>query len=346
MNRNIKNDLQTSLFSLLSKNTGINVNNYPDARIFITEEEHNALQHDVLPMATLRFGRNQIASIYKYKGLNYVIVPNVYENVSLASLSLVDDIKEISYVYIVDNSISPSESATEAELEEHIFIDETVKDIQWEEITPFFPKFSLFQIKDVVHDNELLLYLKRICIAFVCETKEMLQLPYDSDTIAAFVDIANSTDVNIPYDNILRSLLSYHWKFCFIDLYRCQERLLLLAWVEEFKNSMNSGLSLADLHGKMKVRYKTEHHEDENIYYLYDFLPQTILDLLTNADTTKKKAKFIYDLRNKIVHFQRTDSEVDSKSDSEWNMIVSFVLKTIPFLYSRFSQHITELPDL
>ena len=81
MNRNIKNDLQTSLFSLLSKNTGINVNNYPDARIFITEEEHNALQHDVLPMVTLRFERNQIASIYKYKGLNYVIVPNVYENV-------------------------------------------------------------------------------------------------------------------------------------------------------------------------------------------------------------------------------------------------------------------------
>lgn len=346
MNRNIITDLQTKLFSLLTKDTGINVNNYPDARIFVTEEEYNALQYDVSQMAILRFGRNQIASIYKYKGLNYLIVPNVYENVSLTSLSLVDDIKEISYVYIVENSISPSELATETELEEHIFIDETVNKIQWEEITPFFPKFSLFQINDVVPDKELSLYLKRICIAFVCETKEMQQLPYDSNTIAAFVDIANSTDGNIPYDNILRSLLSYHWKFCFIDLYRCQERLLLLAWVEEFKNSMNSGLSLTDLHGKMKDRYKTEHHERENLYSLYDFLPQTILDSLTNVDTTKKKADFIYDLRNKIVHFQRTDLEVDSKLDSEWNMIVSFVLKTIPFLYNRFSQHITELPDL
>lgn len=346
MNRNIKNDLQKKLFSLLSKETGINVNNYPNARIYLTREEYNALQHDVLPKATLCFGRNQIASIYKYKGLNYLIVPNVYENVSLTSLSLVDDIKEISFVYIVSNSISPSESATEAELEEHIFIDENVEDIQWEEITPFFPKFSLFQINDSVLDNELPLYLKRMCIAFVCETKEMQQLPYDSDTIAAFVDIANSTDVNIPYDNILRSLLSYHWKFCFIDLYRCQERLLLLAWVEEFKNSMNSGLSLSDLHGKMKDRYKTEHHERENMQSLYNFLPQTILDSLTSADTTIKKANYIYDLRNKIVHYQRTDFEVDSKPDSEWNMIVSFVLKTIPFLYNKFSQHITELPDL
>lgn len=346
MNRNIKNDLQKKIFSLLSKETGINVTNYPNARILLTKEEYNALQHDVLPKATLCFGQNQIASIYKYKGLNYLIVPNVYENVSLTSLSLVDDIKEISFVYIVSNSISPSESATEAELEEHIFIDENVKDIQWEEITPFFPKFSLFQINDAVLDNELPLYLKRMCIAFVCETKEMQQLPYDSDTIAAFVDIANSTDVNIPYDNILRSLLSYHWKFCFIDLYRCQERLLLLAWVEEFKNSMNSGLSLSDLHGKMKDRYKTEHHERENMQSLYNFLPQTILDSLTSADTTIKKANYIYELRNKIVHYQRTDFEVDSKPDSEWNMIVSFVLKTIPFLYNKFSQHITELPDL
>lgn len=77
MKRNIKNDLQKKLFSLLSKETGINVNNYPNARIFLTEEEYNALQHDVLPKATLCFGRNQIASIYKYKGLNYLIVPNV-----------------------------------------------------------------------------------------------------------------------------------------------------------------------------------------------------------------------------------------------------------------------------
>ena len=109
---------------------------------------------------------------------------------------------------------------------------------------------------------------------------------------------------------------------------------------------MNSGLSLADLHGKMKVRYQTEHHERENMQSLYNFLPQTILDSLTSADTTIKKANYIYELRNKIVHYQRTDFEVDSKPDSEWNIIVSFVLKTIPFLYNKFNQHITELPDL
>ena len=97
---------------------------------------------------------------------------------------------------------------------------------------------------------------------------------------------------------------------------------------------------------KMKTRYSTEHHECDNIRYLYDFLPETTLDILTTADTPFKKADYIYKLRNKIVHFQRTDEDIESIPDSDWNMIIRFVLKTIPFLYNRFNQHIIELPDI
>lgn len=347
MNRNIKN-IQSKLFSLLTIHTDIDIKSYTNAHVFVTEEEYEALRKDVFPKATIRYGRGQIASIYEYKSINYLIVHNDYENTSLPILSAVDDIKEIGYVYIVENSISPLDSATRQELEENIFIDENVKDILWERISKYFPGYSLFKINDVVPSNsdEIHIYLKRLCIALVCETREIHQLPYDQDTIAAFMDIANSTDNNIPYDNILRSLLSYHWKFCFIDLYRCQERLLLLAWVEEFKASMNSGLTLVDLHKKMKTRYSTEHHERDNIRYLYDFLPETTLDILTAEDTPFKKADYIYKLRNKIVHFQRTDEDIESIPDSDWNMIIRFVLKTIPFLYNRFNQHIIELPDI
>ena len=347
MNRNIK-DIESRLFSLLVNRTDIDIKNYPNTRVFVTREEYNSLRKDVLSKATFRYGRNQIASIYEYNSINYLIVSNDYENTSLQTLSPVDDIKEIGYIYIVENSISPLESATRQELEENIFIEENIKDIQWEQISKYFPGYSLFKINDVVPSNkdETLLYLKRLCIALVCETKEIQQLPYNQYTLSAFMDIANSTDNNIPYDNVLRSLLSYHWKFCFIDLYRCQERLLLLAWVEEFKASMNSSLALADLHEKMKSRYNTEHHECDNIRYLYDFLPQITLDILTTAETSSKKADYIYKLRNRIVHFQRTDEDIESITDSDWNMIIRFVLKTIPFLYNRFNKHIIELPEL
>ena len=131
MNRNIK-DMQSKLFNLLNQRAGIDLSQYPTARVFVTEDEYEALHKDVLPKATLRYGRGQIAAIYEYKSINYLIVPDIYENVSVATLSPVDDINEIGYVYIVENSIPPLESATKEELEEHIFDDENVKDIRWD----------------------------------------------------------------------------------------------------------------------------------------------------------------------------------------------------------------------
>ena len=79
---------------------------------------------------------------------------------------------------------------------------------------------------------------------------------------------------------------------------------------------------------------------------IYMISPETTLDILTAEDTHFKKADYIYKLRNKTVQFQRTDEDIESIPDSDWNMIIRFVLKTIPFLYNRFNQHIIELPDI
>lgn len=347
MNRNIKR-MQDKLFGLLTKHTEIERSDYPNARLYLTKEEYDTLGKDVLPKETLSFGKNQIVSIYEYKNKYYLIAPDDYESSTISSLSPIDDIKEIIFVHIVENEISALEIATKIVLEEYILLEENVQNIQWEQINQYFPKFILFQINESVPlvDTEIHSYLRQLCIALVCNTKKLHQLPYEDDTISGFIEISNSINKNIPYDNVLRSLLSSDWRLCFIDLYTCQERLLMLAWVEEFKTSLCSPLSLSDLHGKMKKRYKTEHHECENMRTLYNFLPNQILDLLNENEKPEKKADHIYTLRNTIVHFQRSNDLVSSKSDSEWNMIVRFILNTIPFLYDKFNQHIMELKDL
>ena len=69
MNRNIKN-IQSKLFSLLAIHTDIDIKSYTNARVFVTEEEYEALRKDVFPKATIRYGRGQIASIYEYKSIN------------------------------------------------------------------------------------------------------------------------------------------------------------------------------------------------------------------------------------------------------------------------------------
>lgn len=347
MNRNVK-QVQKELFELLTKHTSIQLEEYPNIKVFFSKEEYEAVCRDVILIVQLHYGRNQLACIYEYKGNSYLLLPAIYEGIGMASLEPVSDSMPIQFIHYVTNQIEPKDNITEDELLEFVFVDPSIEQVEWESIIKFFPPFTMFKINDVLpfDDGEKLIYLKRLCIEAVCQTGKNHQLPFDSNTISAFSALASSNDNNIPYDNVLRSLLSYHWKFCFIDLYRCQERLLLLAWVDEFKNTMNSGLTIGELYKAMKIRYKTEHHEDENMRLLYNLLPQGTLDLMTKESDIEKKADYIYQLRNRIVHFQHSDVEIESMKDDEWNMIVRFVLTTLPFLYTKLQQYIVELPGV
>lgn len=347
MNRNVS-DVQNQLFNLLSKGTSIQLDKFPKIKVFLSQEEFDAVNKDIIPLSQFRFGKDQIVCIYEYHGENFLVMPEIYEDISIPSLEGASDIKPIQIINYVTNCIEPLGTATEEALLQYVFTDEDVEKVEWDVILEFFPAFTMFKIKDIlpVDEDDRMVYLKRLCIEAVCQTKELLQLPFDVDVINSFSAIASSLDNNIPYDNVLRSLLSYQWKFCFIDLYRCQERLLMLAWVDGFKKTMLSGLTLHDLYIAMKERYNTEHHERENMITLYSLLPQNILDLLVKALTADKKSEFIYDLRNNIVHYQRSDESVDSIKDEEWNMIVHFLLASLPCLYGKLQNCINELPEL
>ena len=98
----------------------------------------------------------------------------------------------------------------------------------------------------------------------------------------------------------------------------------------------------------MKSVYSTEHHEDKNIASLYNLLPDNILDVLKDEEkgNAEKIAKYIYTLRNTIVHYQRTEAIIDQMSDVQWNKIIQFLLMAIPYLYDHLAIHIEELPDV
>lgn len=349
MSRTIK-EVQHNLFSLLTKRaSSIELEEYPKVRIYLTGDEFDSLSKDISLLAIVNLGKEHTASIYNYKGFPYLVVSAEYENLEIDYLSPVEDIKEIGILFITDNKFSPKSTVTELDLLENIFIDtENDNDIEWSTVANYFPKYSIFKIEDSIPQDsiEAQIYLKKLCIALQCKTKALCMLPFDDKTIDAFLDIANTYDNNIPFDNILRSMMSNDWKFCFIELYRCQERLLLLAWVDEFKKTMNSSLTLAELHKNMKSRYHTEHHEDQNIISLYNLLSSDMLDLLSVGDTHCEKAKYIYDLRNKIVHYQKSNTYIEGINDSDWNNIIKFILKSIPHLYLALRNHINELPEL
>ena len=176
-------------------------------------------------------------------------------------------------------------------------------------------------------------------------TPKMLILGFEVPTLQKYVEIFDSGDQNISIDNLLHSLGSNYWKFCFVDIYRCIERLFVLAWVHNYKTTMQSSLTPNQIHDALKNRFRIEKHEKENIEYLFTLLDPATRALLTPASGGMNPDNYIYELRNKIVHYQKTETEIDGIDAGKWNVIVRFLLASILELYPQFSGYITDLPN-
>lgn len=347
MSRSI-NKIMSEFFALLTKCSKINHQDYKSIRLFVTEEEFAAISSGIIHLVSINFGNGHIASLYSYQNKTFLILPACYDGNEREGLQACDLPNEIWLYHVVENKIIPLEKANDNELLMNVFTEIDVTDVSFDSVINYFPGMIGFIVNDILPDDitKKESFLRQLCLEMFCKTPSLFSLPFDNHTINAYLDIANTDNVDIPIDNVLRSIISYRWKFCFIDLYRCHERLFMLAWVDEFKSSMKSTLELQELYDKMRRVYRTEHHEDKNIVSLYKLLPVNILNTLKDKEdrNAEKIAKEIYKLRNTIVHYQRTEKELDQISDFQWNKIIRFLLMAIPYLYNHFAKHIEELP--
>lgn len=349
MSRSVKKMME-EFFTLLTNHSTINLQDYKSIRLFVTEGEFTAINSGITHLVSVNFGYGHIASLYFYQNNTYMILPACYDGNERDGLQASDIPNELWLYHIVRNKIFPLEKANDNELLMNVFTEVDVTDVSFESVINYFPSMIGYIVDDVVPNDVTMKesYIRRLCLEMLCNSSSLLSLPFNNDTKNAYLDIANTDNVNIPIDNVLRSIISYRWKFCFIDLYRCHERLFMLAWVDEFKSSMQSTLGLKELYKNMKCVYSTEHHEDKNITSLYNLLPDNILDVLKDEEkeNAEKIAKYIYTLRNTIVHYQRTEAIIDQMSDDQWNKIIQFLLMAIPYLYDHLAYHIEELPDV
>lgn len=107
------------------------------------------------------------------------------------------------------------------------------KEVPFQKIVECFPEISIFTINDAVNDykNEI----NKLCIDFFCTHDEFVFLKFNANCIKYYKNILNCGYNEIPLDNILRSLTTTHWRYCFLDLYRCIERLYIIARAKEYK---------------------------------------------------------------------------------------------------------------
>lgn len=336
-----------TVFAKLAIGTEIKLENYPKIRVFLEKEEYDRLAGEVHILSTYVFARGLSFAMAEEKGQYYFISFGLEKELTSKLLRPVENILEISLAAIEKSEVERVPSVSEALLIEKVFINNETEDVQWESIEEFFPVLQTYQILDNVGttNEEYSTYLKRLALFGMCNHPEQLILGFEGSTLQKYIDVLDSGDLNIPTDNVLHSLGSNYWKFCFVDIYRCVERLFVLAWVHNYKTTMQSSLTPDQVHDALKNRFHVEKHEKDNIAYLFTLLSPATCALLSPASRGMNPENYIYDIRNKIVHYQKNEAEIDGIDTGTWNVIVRFLLQAILELYPMFSGYITALPN-
>ncbi len=164
---------------------------------------------------------------------------------------------------------------------------------------------------------------------------------------------------NVSFENIYLSLTSSHYKYHFLEIYRCIEALYYLPWMLDLK--VKSGVVLDAFNLAMMVSSSIQWREKEkpSIYYLFTHLPFSIFNTGTLEQTSffssllgakledteefkKRLAGVIYRIRNQSVH--QSDYEyIDSiqVTQSDWMILSEFMYSVVEYLYTKYKADIS-----
>lgn len=345
-------DIIQGIFQKLVASTNIELAKYSKIRLFLNRKEYEALASQIKILSTYVFNKDVCFVLLDYAGDVYFLTSGIGNEISTTDIVACENVKELSIISISESQISRLQTMTESALLNSVFVDPDIEDVEWSIIESFFPCIMTYKVNSPVGSSleERNAALKHLVLyALVC-SPDVLILPFDKQTLQEYNNLLNLGDKNIPGDNLIHSLASNYWRFCYFDIYRCIERLYVLGWVHNFKTTLSSGLKIEDLHSVLKEKFNmktgVEIHEDSNIEYLFSLLPQSTRNILDPVRNGMRSDKFIYHLRNIIVHFQKNEAELEGFTDSQWNIIIRFLLSAIRDLYPILGTYINALPDV
>lgn len=239
--------------------------------------------------------------------------------------------------------------ATESFLEEYLFTGDDVSIVQLREFLPkCYGVINSYLIKEQLpaQKQERQLFIIKILYEYVIQNSSQRVLHFGNDTLVAYNNVLNNACKHIPIEDVFLSLLEKKYKFCFLDLFRCIERLFIVSMTHEFANTLNSSINKEQIASFVK-KYAGNGHQECQIHYLFTLLPASITDVAASAFTENVNvSKLFYDTRNNIVHYQLSESFHENFTESQWNSLIRFCLLAINFLYTEFDSYLTEIPEI
>lgn len=225
-----------------------------------------------------------------------------------------------------------------------------------EELLDFFEPVVFFEIMpDSIYSSRL---VNEVAYYVASYSRELIN-PKLEPFLVEFRSLL-SHDGSFMKQNIFWSMTSTHYKHAFLELYRCVESVYTLPRALSLKSK--TGLTLA---GHLVAKICIEElgwrrKEEDSLFRVLSLMPVSRLQLLalsrlpyvnsadwdfnlpeTNSKGIESLARFIYKLRNQMVHQFDAENETTITND-DWSVLIELLISVIDYI---FVQYAAELPQ-
>ncbi|OEH86561.1 hypothetical protein BHU72_13210 [Desulfuribacillus stibiiarsenatis] len=219
----------------------------------------------------------------------------------------------------------------------------------FKELLKYFETICIFEILPtcplVVEDIESFIGL------YLCYENTLRVLPFSKDTLEKYMLVFEQKFSKQFKENILVSLSSTNFKYCYLDLYRCIEMLYPFIYLGKFYENLEpTTLTMVDLAIKLHDDLAWKPVERNAIKKIIDETPAQFLERLTNAkyihiNEERHCGDWIYDIRNSIVHLRHNQKSMNLEK-VPWDMLVIGMLDLLEYWYNHFSKHLLDEKDI
>ncbi len=152
-----------------------------------------------------------------------------------------------------------------------------------------------------------------------------LLLNYSIDTLNSFERIILNTSSGVSFENILSAILSSSYKHCFLELYRNIEKLFPIIKLNCLYENVEASVDFMSFWNSVDDIIKWKPNEEGTLEFMLEKVsPQTKKIIESIPDAESSTGKFIYKLRNAIVHYRLSSNKIDL-SDDNWNIIIQLL---------------------
>jgi len=189
----------------------------------------------------------------------------------------------------------------------------------------FFPKIYLFKVLETLSEDQIY----QITGQILSKSTSNHLLPYNNKILDKFYEIFEKGHKNIPFDNILASYTASDYRFAYLDLYRCLEKLQILFFFQKLHQEAKIQDSLIDFCRKFYNETKLEPKLSDSLKKLF----RSVFD----EKIAEKRADSFYKIRNGIVHLGVVNKvEIPNQTDKEkWNTHILDLIEIIMLVYDK-----------